>query len=198
MSLLHAEAMTPGQRDPVLTPYEPVKVRPGWLIAVLLLALLAGDVLWRILRLGGVGLPYGLTDGVILALALARRVTRAVHGPPVPLPATLSAPTTEYPDRPFAGARRWEDRLAWTHDDPVSFNRTVRPQLAELVDERLRHDYGTDLAGTGNGGRERVRALLGDPLWTLLTGPVDRVPGSAELTGVVAGMERLFAGREAT
>ncbi len=198
MSLPYGQAMTLGQRDPVLRPYEPVTVRPGWLIGVLLLALLAGDVVWRILRLGGVGLPYGLTDGVILAAALARRVTSAVHGPPVPLPPTQRAPTTEFPDRPFIGARRWEDRLAWTHDDPVSFNRTVRPQLAQLVDERLRHDHGIDLAGNGNGGRERVRVLLGDPLWTLLSGPVDRVPGPAELTGVVAGMERLFAGREAT
>lgn len=192
MSLSYGGDATPGRRDPVLKPYRPLRVGAGWAVAVLAAALVGGDLLWRVLRFGGAALPYGLTDGVILAALLAKRITAAVHGPPTPWPAAPPAPTTEPSDRPFAGVRRWEDRLAWTHDDPVSVDRTVRPQLARLVDERLRHAYGIDLAGTGAGGAGRVRALLGDPLWTFLTEPVERAPGPAELSAVVDGIRRLF------
>ncbi|MGA8116591.1 MAG: hypothetical protein WCA46_23375, partial [Actinocatenispora sp.] len=72
------------------------------------------------------------------------------------------------------------------------FNRTVRSQLVRLVDERLRHAYGIDLGGTGAGGEDRVRALLGDPLWTFLTGPAGPAPRPAEMSDLVGGIERLF------
>lgn len=192
MSFSYGRSVTPGSHDPVLKPYRPLRVGAGWVVGVLLLAVVVGDIVWRLLRLGGVGLPYGVTDAVIVAGFLAYRVTKAVHGPPEPLPVALRPPTTEFTDRPYAAARRWEDRLAWTHDDPVSFNRTVRPQLAAIVDERLRYVYGIDLAGTGAGGEARVRAILGDPLWTLLSRPVARVPRSGELAVMVAEMERIF------
>lgn len=191
MSLWYGR-IVPGRRDPLRTPYRPLRVTPRWVVGVLLLALVVGDLSWRVLRFGGVELPYGLIDGLILAVALARRITAAVHGPPPPLPGTLAAPTTEVADRPFRGPRRWEDRLSWTHDDPVSFDRTVRPRLAELVDERLRHAHGITLAGDGPGGPDRVRRLLGQRLWTFLTEPVVRVPRSAEVAVVVADIERLF------
>lgn len=197
MSLSYGRMMQPGKRDPVLQPYQPLRVSAGWVVGVLLLTLVVGDVVWRLLRVGGLALPYGLTDGVILASFLGYRVTRALHGPPVPLPANLLPPTMEFADRPFAGAHRWEDRLAWTHDDPVSFNRTVRPQLASLVDEQLRRLYGIGLDGSGPGGAQRVRRLLGDRLWTLLTEPVQRVPRSGELAAAVADMEKLFTGGKA-
>lgn len=194
MSFSYGRMVMPGKRDPVLQPYQPLRVSVGWVVGVLLLTLVVGDIVWRVLRIGGVGLPYGLTDGTILASLLGYRVVKALRGPPVPLPANPPAPTTEFADRPFSGARRWEDRLAWTHDDPISFNRTVRPQLVSLVDEQLRRAYGVSLDGGGPGGPQRVRALLGDPLWTLLSRPVDRVPRSRELAAAVTDMERLFQG----
>ncbi|MGA8113867.1 MAG: hypothetical protein WCA46_09415, partial [Actinocatenispora sp.] len=79
MTVGYGGEMTPGRRDPVLRPYQPLRVSPGWLIAVLLAALVGGHILWMVLRLGGLALPYGLTDGVILAALLARRITAAVH-----------------------------------------------------------------------------------------------------------------------
>lgn len=192
MSFSYGNMMSPGKRDPVLKPYRPVRVSWQWLVGVALLAVLGGDVVWRVAAYMGLALPYGLTDALILAGCLAYRIAGAVHGPPEPLPPNLMPPTGEFADRPFAGARRWEDRLAWTHDDPVSFDRTVRPRLASIVDERLRYLYGVDLAGTGPGGERRVRELLGEPLWTLLSTETTRVPRVAEVSAAVDDMERLF------
>ena len=194
MSFSYGRIVVPGSRDPVLREYRPTRVSVGWLVMVVLAAVVGGHVLWFVARIGGIGLPYGLTDGLILAGFLAWRVTQAVHGPPVPLPANLLPPTSELADRPFAGARRWEDRLGWTHDDPIAFNRTVRVQLASIVDERLHGEYSIALDGSGPGGVERVRAVLGVQLWTLLTEPADRVPRSTELAAAVAEMERVFKG----
>jgi hypothetical protein len=193
MSFSYGHVMTPGKRDPMRKPYQPLKITPGWVIGMVLVALAAGDVLWRMLQVVQIRLPYGMTDALVLAVAFGYRVAVAVHGPPEPFPPAPSAPTTEMSDRPFTAIRRWEDRLAWTHDDAVSFDRTVRERLAALVDERLRIDHGTDLAGAGPGGTQRVRALLGDPLWTLLTEPTERAPSRAQLTESVRTMERLFA-----
>ena len=193
MSFSYGQLMATGKREPLRKPYRPVAVSPGWVVGMVALAVIGGDVLWRLLDVVQVRLPYGMTDALILAVAFSHRVAVAVHGPPDPLPPTPRAPTTEFADRPFAGVRRWEDRLAWTHDDPVSFDRTVRRRLAELVDERLRIDHGTDLSGSGPGGQRRVRVLLGDPLWTLLTEPTTVAPRRAEVAAAVRTMERLFA-----
>lgn len=193
MSFSYGQMMAPGKRDPMRKPYQPLKITAGWVIGMVLVALAGGDLLWRMLQVVQVRLPYGMTDALILAVAFGYRVAVAVHGPPDPFPSTPSAPTTEMSDRPFAAIRRWEDRLAWTHGDAVSFDRTVRTRLATLVDERLRIDHGTDLSGAGPGGVQRVRTLLGDPLWTLLTEPTAEAPSRAQLATSVRTMERLFA-----
>lgn len=184
------DAMSPGKRDPLLRAYQPHRVRPGWVVGVLLLAVVGGHLLWWLvskpMHVGGV--PYGLTDGLLLAVAVSWRVTHAVHGPPVPLPLPPLAPTSEFPDRPFVAARRWEDRLAWTRDDTTSFNRTIRPLVTGVVAERLRQHHGITLA---TAPPERVRAVLGDPLWTFVTRPVDRPPKPRELAALVDRMEEL-------
>jgi hypothetical protein len=183
-------SMSPGRRDPLLRPYRPTRIRPGWLLGVLALALVGGQLLYwlitKALHVGGV--PYGLTDALLLATAVCWRVTHAVHGPPVPLPLPPVAPTTEFPDRPFVAARRWEDRLAWTRDDTTSFNRTIRPLVVGVVAERLRQHHGISLEA---GPPERIRALLGDPLWTFVTRPVDRPPKPRELAALVDRLEEL-------
>ncbi|GAA4205111.1 hypothetical protein [Actinocatenispora rupis] len=199
MSFSYGNMMSPGRRDRLLRPYRPLRVSWQWLVGVLALAAIGGDVAWRVLAYAGLAVPYGTTDALILAVFLAYRVAVAVQGPPDPLPPNLMPPTSETPDRPFVGARRWEDRLAWTHDDAVSFDRTVRPRLASIVDERLRYLYGVGLAGDGPGGVERVRELLGGgggvpggDLWTFLTTETARVPRVAEVAAAVDRMERLF------
>lgn len=183
------DTLSPGKRDPLLRPYRPARIRPGWVVGVLLLAVVGGHVAYwglRSLHVGGV--PYGLTDALLLATAVCWRVTHAVHGPPVPLPPTPTPPTTEFPDRPFVAARRWEDRLAWTRDDTTSFNRTIRPLITGVVAERLRQHHGIAL---DTAPEERVRPLLGDPLWTFVTRPVSRPPKPRELAALVDRMEEL-------
>jgi hypothetical protein len=182
-------SMLPGKRDPLLRPYQPTRVRAGWVAGVLVLAVVGGHLLYLLLaRWLRVGVPYGLTDGLLLAVAVCWRVTHALHGPPVPLPLPPLPPSTEFADRPFAAARRWEDRLAWTRDDTTSFNRTIRPLIVALAAERLRQRHGVSLDA---GPPERVRTLLGEPLWTFVTRPVDRPPKPRELAVLVDRLEEL-------
>ena len=83
--------------------------------------------------------------------------------------------------------QRWEQRLSWTDRDAVRFVSVVRPRLAELVGERLRPRHGIRVGDDP----AAARALLGEPLWAFLRGPIHHSPTPAQLAAIVARMEQL-------
>ncbi len=185
MATYYGDMMRPGKRDPILKPYRPTDVTIGWLGLMALVSFLLGGAIFALLRLIRVGLPLPLIAGLIFAAIVARRITYAVHGPPVPLPVPPLSPTTELSDRPFAEVVRWEDRLAWTHDEALRFSRTVRPAVSRIVEERLRQRHGIGLDS------DRAPALLGPDLHGFLTGTRHEAPGPDVFGALVERMENL-------
>jgi len=115
-------------------------------VARLVTAALAGSAgLWVVLRLGGAPVPFVLLLGAVAAVLATLRLVRAVHGPPAPPPLPLAAADPRPGDRPFVDAALWEDRLAWADGDAGQFDRTVRPVIARVADERLRQRHGVRL-----------------------------------------------------
>lgn len=149
-----------------------------------------------VVRMYGVGLPVVVVLATVLALLLLRRVTVQV-APPADAhiaPGDLRAPAADDIAYRFAeldGVRRgvnaWERRLHWTGNQPGRFVRAVQPLLAELVDERLRQRHGITRATDP----ARARALLGEPLWSLLSGPIRRTPTRHEYAAMLARLEDL-------
>lgn len=119
-----------------------------------------------------------------LAAALCWRLARRAVPPADPLP-----PSTET-DPPADGLLQltsMESRLSWGSTDPDRFRDRVRPLLVELATDRLRSRRGVD----PRTDPESARAILGDPLWQLMTGPLTRSPSRAELTRMVESIERI-------
>lgn len=87
------------------------------------------------------------------------------------------------PDRPFAGVRRWEERLELIQGDDGYFRRSIVPDLWRLAEPRL-----------GTAGAPERRELLGERAWDLLTADGrKRAPSPAELAAVVEKLEELWA-----
>ncbi|HWG98594.1 MAG TPA: hypothetical protein VNV66_04540 [Pilimelia sp.] len=143
----------------------------AWLLRALAAAAVVGGVVVLVLRAAGIGLAYPSACGAVFGLLALRRLLGALDVPEHPRRTARREPE---PDEPRGSADalrrallRWEVRLDWAHTDGARFAREVRPQLLALVEERLRQRHGVTLAGDP----ARARALLGDPLWTFLTGP---------------------------
>lgn len=124
-----------------------------------------------------------LTTGGLLVLWTAR----PLRAPPPPPPVTEDPAMADLRDRPYPLVDRWERRLSVTDGDPEWHDRVVRERLAGLVGERLRQRHGVRLATDP----DRARAVLGDPLYRFLTGPVTRTPGPAELDRLITRMEEI-------
>lgn len=91
------------------------------------------------------------------------------------------------PDRPFAGARRWEYLLDGAREEPALFAKTVRPELVRLLDERLRLAHRIDRTKEP----ERARAVIGPVLADLWER--ERALTKAEIDNVLDEMEKLWA-----
>ncbi|MBM7784300.1 hypothetical protein [Tenggerimyces flavus] len=91
------------------------------------------------------------------------------------------------PDRPFAGARRWEYLLDGAREEPALFAKTVRPELVRLMDERLRLAHRIDRTKDP----ERARAVIGPVLADLWER--ERTLTRAEIDNVLDEMEKLWA-----
>jgi hypothetical protein len=146
-------------------------------------------------------ISYALFLVVVLAALAGRRLVGLVAPPPM-----LESPVREdselrafgIPDRPFSDVRRWEDRLDLVQGDPAFFDRTVRPALATLVDERLRAAHGLTRASDP----ERAQAILGTRLFDFLEpaasaepterGTPTRSPSPTELAEIVTKMEDVW------
>lgn len=133
---------------------------------------------------GGLDIAFGLWLVVVLAVVVGRLVVRALLPPrqvELPIREDIEAKLLgQLPDRPFTGARRWEERLELTRGDAAYFGRVVLPELTALVEERLRL----------TGELDRMNDVLGEQAATFLFTPnPKRVPSPAELSAVVAKLE---------
>jgi hypothetical protein len=177
--------------------------RRWWLRTTLASAGIA-TALYGVLVLFRIGVPYPLLLVTMFAIAILRGTLQQVHDEP--LPAEVTGIGLEPVDRrshpgPIDALRysvsssdglrfavgRWEDRLLRGERDGSRFAGLVTPRLGELVDERLRQRYGITRASDP----DRVRRMLGEPVWAMLHGPQSRVPGPRDVASVIAKVEEL-------
>jgi hypothetical protein len=153
-------------------------------VLVLLAAAVGGAALW----LTAYGLHYradlGLCVVVGIVAGLTWRLARLVTPPPEPDPVVVRP---EPPDDGLLLLTTLESRLSWGAADPHRFRERVRPELVALATELLRTRRGVDLRSQP----DQARHLLGEPLWQLMTGPLDRSPSRAELSRAVTVLEQI-------
>jgi hypothetical protein len=168
--------------------------RYRWLLPPVLVSLIGALVGGFVLRLLGAAVPYPLVFMILLAVQLLYRTLRWIDAQPIPnglrRPLALAASEASTPpDGMRLAVGRWDTRLSWVRmqHDPHQFARNVQPRLVQLVDERLRLRHGVDRSTDP----ARARALLGDPLWTFVTTPVNSNVTPADLAALIGQMEEL-------
>jgi hypothetical protein len=154
-------------------------------------AILGSLAVWVVLRLAGrLVVPLPLLVGIslvvatlVVALKLVGRAPSLVHvgGYTDPTPFGL-------PVRPYATARRLEERLDLVRGDARHFVEVVLPELGAIADERLLVTRGftraTDPEAAAVALGERLSRFLADTTRA-------RAPSVAELTAVVDDLEAL-------
>ena len=151
---------------------------------VLTTALLAAAAVWLVGRGFDRRVRPDFCLAVGVAAALCWRLVRLTAPPPEPLPPAAEA---EPAGDGLLVLTSMESRLSWGATDPDRFRERVRPLLVELATDRLRSRRGVD----PRTDPDTARAILGDPLWTLMTGPLTRSPSRAELSRMVEAIERI-------
>jgi hypothetical protein len=143
------------------------------------------------LRLVGLGISVVAVFAGFLALLLVRRVAAPLRPPPgrtvrrrVTRGQTLHGGGQ---DSLLIALRTWEERLSWADAKQNGFARILLPPLRELVDERLRQRHGITRASEP----DRARVLLGERLWMMLEGRVDRAPTAEECAAIVSRLENI-------
>ncbi|HST64012.1 MAG TPA: hypothetical protein VLM05_02390 [Mycobacteriales bacterium] len=149
---------------------------------VVLAAAAGGAALWLIAYTLHYRAELGLCVVVGLAAGLTWRLSRLVVPPPEPAPVVVRA---EPPDDGLLLLTTLESRLSWGAHDPHRFRERVRPELVALATDLLRTRRGVDLRREP----EQARHILGEPLWQLMTGPLERSPSRAQLSRAVAALE---------
>lgn len=134
--------------------------------------------------------PFLLLLGLAVVVIAAKLGLEAVRPPPTLTHLARDSGEIAYgaPDRPFARARHWEERLDLVRGDAEHFATVVLPELRDLADERLQVAHGLTRASDP----VAAEALMGPRL----TGFLDRTdrtkpPSQAELAAVVADLEAL-------
>ncbi|QNE20903.1 hypothetical protein F1D05_27060 [Kribbella qitaiheensis] len=79
------------------------------------------------------------------------------------------------------------DRERRAGEGSMTFTRRIRPMLLELTTSRLVHRHGIDPELEP----DRARELLGDQVWTLITGTEARTASFAEIEQAVQTIEKL-------
>lgn len=162
-----------------------------WLLTGTAWAVAGSLATWLVLKVvDRAAVPLLLLFGVALvvaalaiALKLVRRTPSLVHvgGYADPTPFAL-------PVRPYAQARRFEERLDLVHGDANHFVAVVLPELGALADERLLVTRGITRASDP----EAASAALGERLSRFLDDTTRiRAPTVAELTAIVDDLEAL-------
>jgi hypothetical protein len=119
-----------------------------------------------------------------IAVALCWWLARLVVPPPEADPITTRP---EPPDDGLLLLTTLESRLSWGAADPYRFRERVRPELVALATDLLRTRRGVDLRSQP----DEARHILGEPLWQLMTGSLERSPSRAQLSRAVAVLERI-------
>jgi hypothetical protein len=154
------------------------------LFLVVLAAAAGGGALWLIANTLHYRADLTLCVVVGVAAGLTWRLARLVVPPPKPPPLVVRA---EPPDDGLLLLTTLESRLSWGANDPHRFRERVRPDLVALATDLLRTRRGVDLRSQP----EQARHILGEPLWQLMTGPLERSPSWAQLSRAVAGLEQI-------
>jgi hypothetical protein len=149
----------------------PQPVLRHWLVRASFQTLAASAVFYTVARAVGVAPSFPLVFAVAAGAALIRVATGQLREPRRRRtgdivrgdPGDLAGPEPARADGMLAAVRRWDRRLA---PGRAGADRELRPALRELAEERLRQRYGLSLADDP----ERARRLLGEPLWSVLTG----------------------------
>ncbi|MCH7231239.1 hypothetical protein L0U85_10300 [Glycomyces sp. L485] len=148
----------------------------------------AAAAIWGLARLSGVDLL--LWQLVLLGLAslAAGSIVSALRTDAEPAPElftrTVNAPTW----RPFVEVNRWEDQLIFAETKPGRFESgSVKRQLVELVDERLRLRRGLSMEADP----EQCRELLGERTYAFLTRPVADCPTPWQLDEYLTKIEEI-------
>jgi hypothetical protein len=153
-------------------------------VLALLAAAIAGGALW----VGAFVVDYRAEPVVCvvfgLAVGLTWRLARLVVPPPEPAP---ELPADDERDEGLLLLSSLESRLSWGSTDPDRFRDRVRPVLVTLTTDLLRTRRGVDL----HTQPDRARAILGEPLWQLMTRVPERSPSRAELSRLVDALERI-------
>jgi hypothetical protein len=180
---------------------EPVRVadprNESWIPRAALTAFFTSAVAYTLFHILGLAPPYLLILAVCVGGVLVRRAVGFAREPRshtrnvirASRPARAIGPGGWYvtDDGMAEAIRRWDRRLEWGSTAPERFHHTITGRLAELVDERLRQRHGITLAGDPR----RARALVGDDVWRLITGPPARVPSPRDVYLLVQRMESL-------
>lgn len=177
------------EEEPPPEPARPAGGVSWWVATVFIAAALAAVAVFGV-RLLGYDLPAPLAFAGCLALLMLRRAVRAAAAPPpaapqVRLPSGEEAGEYNWAageDGLNAAVRRWEQHLA----KPERTGRAPST-LAQVVDERLRQRHGLTMTSDP----DRARALLGDPLWMLLTRPPKRMPPPRDVAAALSHLEKL-------
>ena len=151
-------------------------------ILVLLATAVGGGALW----LAAYTLHYRAALSLCVVVGLATGVTWRLARLVVPPPeADPVAVRPEPVDDGLLVLSSLESRLSWGAADPYRFRDRVRPELVALATDLLRTRRGVDLRSQP----EQARSILGEPLWQLMTGLLERSPNRAELSRAVAALE---------
>jgi hypothetical protein len=144
-------------------------------------------VLWLLLRTQEATAPIPFLFLISLVIVLVFTWANGVRPPLAPRAAGRRHVEDYTPDGLTHVVRRWQNRLDWCHADAGAFTRKIQPQLAEIVDERLRQRHGIIRAKEPH----RAARIVGEPLWTFLTTPVRRPPSPRELAYLIDQMEKI-------
>jgi hypothetical protein len=105
----------------------------------------------------------------------------------VPPPDGTAAPSYQSPPVHHERIARVRRSLVQATKEPASFDRHVRPVLAELADDRLRATFGISITTHP----DAARARLGEELWQRLTTDSVQPLTEAELRRLVSTVDRL-------
>ncbi|HEY8473446.1 MAG TPA: hypothetical protein VIL37_12540 [Natronosporangium sp.] len=153
-----------------------------WLVRTVVASAVLGGALVAVLLVLDLRIAYPVAAaGFFTALTLHRLVVG------LRVPRRRPREADELEQQPGAGAGdglgpavvRWQARL--------NRRRSLRPGLAELVDERLRQRHGLGLTDDP----DRARTLLGEKLFTYLVDPAARTPSPRELAAMLTSLEEL-------
>jgi hypothetical protein len=177
---------------------------PRWWLRRAIVAIVVSAGVFVVLYVIRVGLPFLLIVATVLAIMVVHGALVLVHDDPLPAEVTgrgVEVTIDDHLHGPLRGLRhsvaptdgvryainRWDDRLNWGERDGARFAAIVLPRLADLIDERLRQRHGF----TAKADPERARAVLGEDVWRLMTGPSTRAAAPRDIASIIAVVEGL-------